>query len=100
MGLILILSLMSFLSGLCLVFYFFIIKKNKNVAYLQNLLAHQNKTILHLTKNIKTYKIIEKNLKHIIHHDQLTGLPNHILYHILATKCISIAKKNHSQFFL
>ncbi|OEH85613.1 hypothetical protein BHU72_02095 [Desulfuribacillus stibiiarsenatis] len=56
--------------------------------------------IIGYVTEITDHKLAERNLKHLIHHDQLTGLPNRILFHDRLTQAIIQAKRRNTKLFL
>ena len=57
-------------------------------------------SIICISKNITELKLMEKQLKHIAHHDILTNIPNRVLFNELLDHAIASAKRNKNNFAL
>ncbi len=50
--------------------------------------------------DISEFKVVEQQLAHIAHHDELTGLPNRLYFKIQIEKCLQQAKRNQHRMAL
>ncbi len=53
-----------------------------------------------VTTDITGHKLTEERIRHIAHHDSLTGLPNRLLFNDRLAQAISLAKRDSHQFAL
>jgi diguanylate cyclase (GGDEF)-like protein/PAS domain S-box-containing protein len=53
-----------------------------------------------VTTDITEHKLTEERIRHIAHHDSLTGLPNRLLFNDRLDQAISLAKRDSHRFAL
>lgn len=94
------LSFTCLLTVIYLLIYFSQIEKNALLESLHNLLNEQRLAIVYIMQNLKERKILATKLMQLAHYDQLTGLPNKILYGINVNTGIKKAKVTHSRLFI
>jgi diguanylate cyclase (GGDEF)-like protein/PAS domain S-box-containing protein len=53
-----------------------------------------------VTTDITEHKLVEERIKHVAHHDSLTGLPNRLLFNDRLSQALAAAKRDARQFAL